>query len=203
MKKTIFIVFTIIFPVMAYSGTPDTTYNTLSQDKQEWFEEGEWHSMISAKPDASVNIDAYYDHYRRHTHLWEAIFAYLAETDLMRLNTGRYPLKGDSLFMIVDEYLTEDVKERKYEAHRKYIDLQYVISGQELIGITKLDNHEVLEPYDEGRDIAFFNVQDGEYRVADNSVFFIFFPDDAHQPCVKVDPVDSVRKIVFKIISGQ
>jgi YhcH/YjgK/YiaL family protein len=201
MKKTTFIVFTIIISVMAYSGTTDTTYNTTIQEKQEWFEQGEWHSRISAQPDASVDIEALYAHYTRHTDLWEQVFNCLAETDLADIEKGRYPIAGDSLFMIVDEYHTQDAKERKYEAHRKYIDLQYVISGQELIGIAKLDKQGLLEPYDKDRDIAFFSVDDGEYRLADNSVFFVFFPDDAHQPCVNVDQNAPVRKIVFKIIS--
>jgi YhcH/YjgK/YiaL family protein len=203
MKKTIFIVFIIIISVMAYSGTTDITYNRIIQEKQIWFEEGEWHRKISAKPDASVDIEALYAHYTRHSNLWEQVFNCLAEIDLEGIETGRYPIAGDSLFMIVDEYLTQDVNERKYEAHNKYIDLQYVISGQELIGISKLDKQEVLEPYEEDRDIAFFKIHDGEFRLADNSVFFIFFPDDAHQPCVKVNQSAPVRKIVFKIISDQ
>jgi hypothetical protein len=61
MKTTFFIVFTIIISVMAYSGTTDTTYNTISQEKLKWFEDGEWHSRISAQPDASIDIEALYD----------------------------------------------------------------------------------------------------------------------------------------------
>lgn len=203
MKTTFFIVLTIIISVMAYSGITDTTYNTISQEKQKWFEDGEWHSRISAQPDASIDIEALYAHYTRYSNLWEQVFNCLAETDLAGIEKGRYPIAGDSLFMIVDEYLTQDAKERKYEAHRKYIDLQYIVSGQELIGISKLDKQEVLEPYDKDRDIAFFRVHDCEYRLADNSVFFIFFPNDIHQPCVSVDQNAPVRKIVFKIISDQ
>jgi YhcH/YjgK/YiaL family protein len=186
---------------MAYSGTPDTTLNTVSKVKQDWFDEGKWHDGFDAEPDASVDVDAFYDHYVKYTHLWKKIFKYLAETDLVRVDTGRYPLAGDSLFMIVDEYQTQDVTERKYEAHRKYIDLQYLVSGKELIGIAKLDDQEVLVPYNKERDIAFFRINDGDYRLADNNVFFIFFPDDAHQPCVNVERNAPVRKIVFKIIS--
>ena len=188
---------------MAYSGTPDTTYKAVSHEKQNWFEEEEWYEGISAKPDASVDIDAFYDHYLRHTNLWEMVFEYLRETDLTNLEKGKYALAGDSLFAIVDEYTTQNTGERKYEAHRNYIDLQYIITGQELIGIARLDDQEVLEPYDQGRDIAFYNIHDGAYRLADSSVFFIFFPDDAHQPCVKVDQTSPVKKIVFKIISDQ
>jgi YhcH/YjgK/YiaL family protein len=201
MKKIVFIIFTLISPLMAYSGTPDTTIHAVSKEKQDWFEEEKWRKGFSAKPDASVDINAYYDHYRKYTHLWEMIFTFLAETDLGQLDTGRYPLAGDSLFMIVDEYRTQDVKERKYEAHRKYIDLQYLVSGKELIGIAKLDDQEVLVPYNKEHDIAFFRVDEGDYRLADSSVFFIFFPDDIHQPCVNADRSTPVRKIVFKIIS--
>jgi YhcH/YjgK/YiaL family protein len=188
---------------MIYSNIPDTTITPVNKKKQDWFNKGEWKGGFNANPDVSINIDALLAHYTQHTPLWEKVFNFLTGTDLTAIETGRYPLAGDSLFAIVDEYSTQSEEERKYEAHRKYIDLQYVISGQELIGIAKLDIQEVLEPYDKDRDIAFYREDEGEYRLADNNVFFIFFPDDAHQPCVRVDQNAPVRKIVFKIISDQ
>ncbi len=201
MRRILSLVILILIPAMAHSGIPDTTVSHKNKKSQVWFEEGEWYSGISAKPDSSIDAKSLYAHYTAHSNLWEKVFEFIAETDLAGIEKGRYELVGDSLFMIVDEYMTQDEKERKYEAHRKYVDLQYVVSGQELIGIAELENQEVLEPYDADRDIAFYKVHNGEYRVADNSVFFIFFPDDAHQPCVRVEQDAPVRKIVFKIIS--
>lgn len=203
MRRTTFIICILFLPVMVYSNIPDTTCKPVSKEKLAWFEKGEWRAGWEAMPDGSMNVNAFYGHYMKHELLWEIVFEFLADTDLLSIKPGQYPLAGDSLFAIVDEYTTQDEAERKYEAHRKYIDLQYIISGQELIGIAKLNKQEVLEPYKEDRDIAFYNEKEGEYRHADNNVFFIFFPDDLHQPCVKVEQCAPVRKIVFKIISDQ
>lgn len=201
MKKTIPILFIILVSVMAYSNSPDTTYFEASKDSQEWFEEGSWYQGINARPDASIDIIALHEHYSKHSGIWDRVFDFMRNSNLETLETGKYTLSGDSLFVIVDEYITQDVEERKYEAHRKYIDLQYIIRGKELIGVAELDEVSLIESYDGEKDIAFYEKADGNYRVADNSVFFIFFPDDAHQPCVKLDHTQPVKKIVFKIIS--
>lgn len=130
-------------------------------------------------------------------------FDYLKNTDLAALNTGRYFLKSDSLIVIVDEYNTKNPEETKYEAHKKYIDIQYLIKGEEKIGVSKLQkDSKVVISYDETKDIAFYDMAEENYRTANSSVFFIFFPEDAHRPCVKTDENSPVKKIVFKIISG-
>lgn len=201
MKKSIPILFIILVSVMVYSNSPDTTYFEVSKDSQEWFEDGSWYKGINARPDASIDMVLLYQHYSSHRDLWDRVFDFLRNSNLETLDTGRYVLSEDSLFVIVDEYITEDVEERKYEAHRKYIDLQYIIRGKELIGVAELDNVNLIESYDDEKDIAFYEKAKGNYRLADNSVFFVFFPDDAHQPCVKADQAQPVKKIVFKIIS--
>lgn len=201
MKNTAIIIILILNQVMAYSGIPDTTLKTVNKDIQDWFEEGNWYNDFGAEPDGSIDVNALYTHYRSHRHLWEMVFKFLSENVLDSLDMGRYTLAGDSLFALIDEYATEDVSKRKYEAHRKYIDLQYVFSGQEMIGIAGSENQEIIEPFDDVADIAFYRISDGTYRLADEKVFFIFFPTDAHQPCVSANQSTHVKKIVFKILS--
>jgi len=201
MKKTIPILFINLFSVMAYSNTSDTLCQDVSKAAKEWFEAGRWCRGIQARPDASIDILTLYQHYSEYTGMWNRVFDFMRNTNLETIETGTYTLSGDSLFVIVDEYVTQDVEERNYEAHRKYIDLQYLIRGEELIGVAGLNELSLTEPYDVEKDIAFYKKADGNYRVADSSVFFIFFPDDAHQPCVKIDQPQPVKKIVFKIIS--
>lgn len=199
MKKTKPILCILLISVMACSNSPDTTCQDVRKVSQEWFEEGDWRRGINAHPDASIDILALYAHYSKHTGIWDRVFDYMRNTNLESLETGKYALSGDSLFVIVDEYITQDVEERNYEAHRKYIDLQYIIRGKELIGVAGLDEVSLIEPYDAEKDIAFYEKSEGKYRLADNSVFFIFFPDNVHQPCVKLDQSQPVKKIVFKI----
>lgn len=201
MKKTIFILFITLASVMAYSNSSDTTNYEVSKVSQDWFEAGEWYRGVNASPDVSIDKSALYKHYSKHAELWDQVFDFIRNTNLETIETGKYPLAGDSLFANVDEYITQDVEERKYEAHRKYIDLQYIIKGEELIGVAGLDEVSLIEPYDREKDIAFYEKNGGNYRQADNSVFFIFFPNDAHQPCVKLNQSRTVKKVVFKIIS--
>ena len=201
MKKTISILFTLLFSVMAYSISSDTSFVEENKEGREWFEAGEWYRGVSASPDASIDQSALHKHYSKHTDLWNQVFDFMRNTNLETIQTGKYALAGDSLFAIVDEYVTQDVEERKYEAHKKFIDLQYLIKGKELIGVAGLDEVSLIEPYDGEKDIAFYKKPDGNFRLADKNVFFIFFPNDAHQPCVKLDQAQPVKKIVFKIIS--
>lgn len=201
MKKEISLIFIILFSTMACKPSPNPSNHENSKAAKDWFEEGSWYRGLSAQPDPSIDTIALYKHYAKHPGIWNQVFDFLRHTKLETLDTGKYILKGDSLFVIVDEYITQDVEERRYEAHRKYIDLQYIIKGEELIGVEKLAEVNLLESYDRKRDIAFYEKAEGNYRLADHRVFFIFFPNDAHQPCVKVDQSGPVKKIVFKIVS--
>lgn len=200
MKKTILKIFIISISVMACSNPADTTTTISYEQSLAWFGEAEWRKGITALPDSSINIAAFHQHYSEHQGIWEQVFDFLGTRDLEALETGKYPLRGDSLFAIVDEYVTEDLEDRRFESHRKYIDLQYLIRGEELIGISSPDGLSLIEAYDPMKDIAFYETTDGSYRLADMHVFFIFFPDDAHQPCVKVGQASAVKKIVFKIL---
>lgn len=170
--------------------------------KSEWFENGYWRKGLNPEPDASIDVDLFYEQYFQNKEIWDLAFDFFKNEDLASLDTGKYFLKNDSLIVIVDEYKTKDMDETKFEAHEKYIDIQYLIKGEEKIGVTKLKNQKALIPYDETKDIAFYDISGNNYRLANEDVFFIFFPEDAHRPCIKTGPNATVKKIVFKIISG-
>jgi YhcH/YjgK/YiaL family protein len=169
-------------------------------DMYRWFEGRSWLGNCQVLPDQSIDVAALHYHYTQYPSLWDAVFRYLEVTDLEHLQAGSYRIAGDSVRVIVQQYDTRDVDELNYEAHRKYIDLQYVISGKELIGVAGVDqNTPIVEPYDAMEDIGFYKIKEGVLRSADDQVFFIFFPDDAHMPCIKDEERLPVKKIVFKI----
>ena len=64
----------------------------------------------------------------------QIIRVYQRQLILRTLPAGKYPIDGDNIFALVSEYKTKSEAEGKLEAHRKYIDVQYVISGEELMG---------------------------------------------------------------------
>lgn len=109
-------------------------------------------------------------------------------------------LDGDRLFMIIQEYDSVDREGRYLEAHRKYIDLQAVISGKEYIGWAELEGLTVQsEKYSEGGDIAFYNEEPTLWLPMTEGYFTLLFPQDAHMPCIKIDKQEKVKKVVVKI----
>ncbi|MCF8381345.1 MAG: YhcH/YjgK/YiaL family protein [Bacteroidales bacterium] len=184
---------------MACTNTSDNNATNISNQEMEWFEKGSWREDLSMQPDETVNIKELYKQFHLKPDLWRKAFTFLSEIDLESLEVGKYELMGDTLFYIIDEYTSRDESETRFEAHRKYADIQYLISGEEKIGVSSLGGAKVLEPYDELKDIAFYELGKNNYRLADQNVFFVFFPQDAHRPCLKAENNSTVKKIVFKI----
>ena len=127
-------------------------------------------------------------------------FAYLKETDFSKMELGKYEIDGDNIFALVNEYKTKDENEGKLEAHKKYIDVQFVAKGKELMGYAPLANQKVIEEYNEQNDITFFNGEKS-FTLVDEGMFAIFFPTDVHLPGVKVDEPAYVKKVVVKVKS--
>ena len=98
---------------------------------------------------------------------------------------------------MVQEYDTKPAAQAKWEAHRKYIDIQYVISGMERMGFANLKTMQVGE-YAPERDFQALNGA-GSFVDVFAGAFVIFFPEDGHMPCLCVDAPEPVRKIVLKV----
>ncbi|WP_167613741.1 YhcH/YjgK/YiaL family protein [Maribellus sediminis] len=155
-------------------------------------------SDFMAKPDTSINIKQLKKHFDKYPERWNSVFKLLVETDLKSLEPGRIDI-NENVYAVVSEYETKNPLDAKYESHRKFIDLQYIISGEEYIGLTHRKDLDVISPYDEEKDIAFFEFDGGDMLLASPSTYFIFFPEDIHRPCIQVNEASIVRKIVFKI----
>ena len=125
-------------------------------------------------------------------------FEYIKATDLKTLPAGKYPIDGDNIFALVSEYKTKIESEGKLEAHRKYFDVQYVISGEELMGYAPLGNQQILEPYKEENDIVFFS-GDKSFTKVTAGMFAIFFPEDVHMPGISTGKISDVKKLVIKV----
>ena len=126
----------------------------------------------------------------------EKAFKFLKENDLLNMPAGRYEVDGNDIYVNLDEYETR--VSSNVEAHREYIDIQYVLSGEEYMGVSNLDNLTVVEDYDAQRDIIFYNGE-VEKVLVKTGEFVIFYPEDAHLPCQVVDIPRKVKKAVAKI----
>jgi len=172
-----------------------------SQEKADrWFESGGWENGWSVKPDRSVNKALFAKAYFKNRDRWNRAFSFLKNSDLANLELARHDLDGDHLYAMVSVYQPRNPVDAKFEAHRKYIDLQYVASGSELIGIAPLASRDsILQPYDATKDVELLSVKRGMTARATPASFFIFFPEDAHMPGLKGESNAPVRKIVVKI----
>jgi len=155
-------------------------------------------SAFQAEPDESINFGKVAEHFHKYSERWNAAFKFLIESDLKNLPIGRIDLNED-VYAAVSEYETKTPEDAKFESHQKYIDLQYVISGEENIGLINASDLNVISPYDESKDIAFYDFDGGKMLLATSSKYFIFFPEDKHRPCIKTEGADKVRKVVVKI----
>jgi biofilm protein TabA len=133
--------------------------------------------------------------------LFARALAFLQKTDLARLPSGRHEIEGDALFAIVDESPTKPLEQCAYEAHRKYWDIQYVISGVERMGYAPAASMKVIKPYDPEKDIMFLDGK-GDLLTVNAGMFAVFGPQDAHRPKVAVDAPAPERKIVVKVAAG-
>jgi len=125
-------------------------------------------------------------------------FDYIKTTDLKNLPAGKYPIDGENIFALVSEYKTKSEAEGKLEAHRKYIDVQYVIEGEELMGYVPLGGQKVLEQYKEENDIVFFT-GDKSFTKVTVGMFAIFYPEDVHMPGISTRKISEVKKLVIKV----
>ncbi len=126
-----------------------------------------------------------------------AAFDFLRSQDLGSLPLRRVELQGDALFALVQEYPNKPESEGFWEAHRRYIDLQYIVSGRERIGWAPLSRMS-LKSHDEARDLSLLEGS-GELMSLQGGDFMLLWPEDAHMPGLQVAGQETVRKVVFKI----
>lgn len=128
---------------------------------------------------------------------FEKAFDFINKTDLTQIDLGKHEIDGDEIFAIVMEYKTKDKSECKYEAHHKYIDLQYVISGTEYVGVATLTDQTPVETNSEN-DYELYDIDADLIRFHANT-FMLFFPDDIHMPGVSFREASTIKKVVVKI----
>ncbi len=126
---------------------------------------------------------------------------YLSNMDFSKLEDGKQEIDGDRMFANLFHTKARLLEETCLELHKKYIDLQYWVSGEELFGIAPVDGvRDCIEASDE-KDLYLYKSAVGESFIhAWKGCFAIFFPEDAHRPGVCYDGKTSeYRKVVVKI----
>ncbi|MFZ6025201.1 MAG: YhcH/YjgK/YiaL family protein [Bacteroidota bacterium] len=132
----------------------------------------------------------------------EKALRFLQENDLLSLENGKHTIVEDRVFAIVQEYETKDPAQEKLESHRRFIDVQYVVKGEERMGHALLQTQIPSRAYNPDDDYMLFDEAPDFFSVIKEGMFTIFFPNDLHMPCIQHGTAVQVKKIVFKIAVG-
>lgn len=128
--------------------------------------------------------------------LFAKAFAFLKSAPLATMEPGKVELEGDSLYASIQEPEGKPQSAAKLEYHRKYIDIQYVVSGNEGMGWAPLCGLGHDTGYDEKGDFGLFKDAPQSFFDVRPGCFAIFFPGDAHAPCLGTG---IRRKVVIKV----
>ncbi|MBI4745345.1 MAG: YhcH/YjgK/YiaL family protein [Deltaproteobacteria bacterium] len=126
---------------------------------------------------------------------------FLLRPDIHLLTDGRVDIDGDRVFALVQQYETIKTDTPKFEYHRKYIDIQYIVSGEEVIGWAPAERMTVTEEYDGNKDICFGTAPKGEMTPVylKSGQLTVLYPEDAHAPKLAAGKPSHVFKIVVKV----
>lgn len=133
-------------------------------------------------------------------HLQE-IIAYLDANDISQWEEGRYPILGEAVYMMIQQYTTQPQSNKKWESHKKYIDLQIVLSGEEYMCYHPIDLLTVSDAYKEEEDYMLYHndVESFSYIKVPQDYFCVFYPEDGHKPGIHLEQERAVKKAVIKI----
>ena len=123
---------------------------------------------------------------------------FIQEKDIASMELGTYEIEGSDIYAIVLKYDTIPMKKGLWEAHKKYIDVQYIIDGIEQIGYANIDDIKLDKKYVEEEDYCLYKGE-GNMIVFKTGSFGIFAPQDAHMPGISLKEPQQVKKIVVKV----
>jgi biofilm protein TabA len=189
-----------VFSTVLFAAPPVDCWS--KKDAMKWLNSREWAGGLTLQTDPSVNVVEFAKQYHLNKPAWDLAFAWLRENDLATVAVGKYVLDSANVTVTVtDGPSVRAFEKTKWEGHSQKIDLQYIVRGQEKMGIAPLSKAMVVVPYNAKKDNGFYSFkdEDSHYIVAQPGRFLLFFPSDAHRPNIKVEGCDTVKKIVFKI----
>ena len=123
-------------------------------------------------------------------------FQYLSGQDLAALPDGRYELDGDRLFVLVMTVDGRGREDAKPEVHRRYIDIQAVIRGEDVMGWRPLCGCTQPLGFDNAKDVGFFGDAPASWITVHEGSFALFYPEDVHAPLAGMG---TVKKAVVKV----
>ncbi len=129
------------------------------------------------------------------------ILNYLKTNDIFSSKIGKYPILGESAFLLIQEYLTKPEFEKEWESHRKFIDIQIVLKGQEYMGYSPISCLKIKNDYNPEKDVILYENDDKNHSCLfiQEKHFCVFFPEDGHKPGYHLKVERPVKKAVIKV----
>lgn len=178
----------------------------LKAKAEAWVKSGEWRNGFeSADPHFSTNAVDFYLQYKKNTKQWDALFKWLAKTDLTALSKGRHKIEGSDLIASVEDDHNGPLATKQSESHNHKIDFQFVVKGVEKFGII---DHYTSKPNCKYRpDVIHYDYDESKARfyLSSPKEFFLFFPRDWHIAKINNDlkteecPDENIRVVVVKV----
>jgi len=130
-----------------------------------------------------------------------AILKFLKEHDAARLPDGEIEIEGRQLFVRIMSYTPKPASENRFEIHRVYADVQYMIKGVEIMQLSQEKDLVALGDYDFQGDYQFFKPTGPiNNLIVPEGQFIVFYPNEAHRPSCSYLPISTpVKKLVFKV----
>ena len=141
------------------------------------------------------------EHQVSKTAFFKKTIEFLRRPDIHNMADGRVDIDGQQVFALVQRYETVITDAPKFEYHRKYIDIQYIVSGEEVIGWAPVEQMTITEAYDLEKDICFGIAPKKEITIVHLQVgqLAVFYPEDGHAPKLAAGLPSAVFKIVVKV----
>ncbi len=126
---------------------------------------------------------------------------YLLNADIKMEDAGKTFTVDDDFYYIVKSYETKDESECKFESHRQYVDIQYMIQGKEAMSVIDISHVKPISEYNEEKDIMFFENPKEECATLTLSGgnYVTFYPNDAHRPSMKAQNKEVILKAIGKV----
>jgi YhcH/YjgK/YiaL family protein len=131
---------------------------------------------------------------------FEAAFEFLDQKALADVPVGKHAIEGEQVYALVQKLPSRSADTAQFESHRKYIDVHYVVSGQETSGFSPAENLKLAVPYDESKDVMLYAVPEQYTKVeVRQGHFVVYHPGQAHLPNCHLQGPHDLHKVVIKV----
>ena len=110
---------------------------------------------------------------------------------------GRYEFEGG--YFMIQEGETKEIADGDFEGHRKYIDVQIILKGQEVVAWAEIAGLKVSEEYDDAKDKIMFAGEPTQCNTITENVVWVAFPQDGHKACRHIGESTHYKKVVMKL----